>query len=61
LLSKCSLRRCVLGEPLDTVKYDPLGTFHIEAGKPGLKRHADLSKLVAEVRRFSPDVGLRTS
>jgi hypothetical protein len=55
------LRRCVLGEPLDTVKYDPLGTFHIEAGKPGLKRHADLSKLVAEVRRFSPDVGLRTS
>ena len=45
----------LLGEPLDTVKYDPLGTFHIEAGKPGLKRHADMSKLVAEVQRFSPD------
>ena len=44
----------LLGEPLDTVKYDPLGTFHLEAGKPGLKRHADLSKLVTEVRRFSP-------
>jgi hypothetical protein len=22
----------LLGEPLDTVKYDPLGTFHLEAG-----------------------------
>ena len=39
---------------METVKYDPLGTFHIEAGKPGLKRYADLSKLVAEVDRFSP-------
>ena len=25
-----------------------------KAGKPGLRRHADLSKLVAEVRHFSP-------
>ena len=25
----------VLGEPLETVKYDPLGTFHIEKGVPG--------------------------
>ena len=32
----------VLGEPLETVKYDPLGTFHIEKGVPGLRRHADL-------------------
>ena len=45
----------LLGEPLETVKYDPLGTFHIERNKPGLKRHADLSKLVAEVDRFSPE------
>ena len=44
----------LLGEPLETVKYDPLGTFHMEKGKPGLRRHADLSKLVAEVERFSP-------
>ena len=44
----------LLGESLETVKYDPLGTFHMERGKPGLRRHADLTKLVAEVRRFSP-------
>ena len=44
----------LLGEPLETVKYDPLGTFHVERGKPGLRRHADLSKLVSEVDRFSP-------
>ena len=44
----------LLGEPLETVKYDPLGTFHVERGKPGLRRHADLSKLVSEVNRFSP-------
>ena len=25
----------VLGEPLETVKYDPLGTFHIEKAFPG--------------------------
>ena len=45
----------LLGEPLETVKYDPLGTFHVEKGKPGLRRHADLSLLVDEVRRFSPE------
>ena len=28
----------VLGEPLETVKYDPLGTFHIEKGVPGVEK-----------------------
>jgi|TARA_B110000977_G_scaffold87416_1_gene116284 phytoene dehydrogenase-like protein len=45
----------LVGEPLETIKYDPLGTFHVEKDKPGLRRHADLSKLVSEVERFSPD------
>ena len=45
----------LVGEPIDTVKYDPLGTFHLEKGKPGLRRHADLSKLVTEVEKFSPN------
>ena len=27
---------------------------YIEAGKPGLRRHADLAKLVGEVEKFSP-------
>ena len=45
----------LLGEELETVKYDPLGTFHIEPDAPGLRRHADLAKLVSEVRRFSPN------
>ena len=44
----------LLDESIETIKYDPLGTFHMERGKPGLRRHADLTKLVAEVRRFSP-------
>ena len=44
----------LLGEPLETASYDPLGTFHVERGVPGLRRHADLDLLVAEVRRFSP-------
>ena len=43
----------VLGEPLETVKYDPLGTFHIEKGVPGLRRHADLDLLCEEIERFS--------
>jgi len=43
----------VLGEPLQTVKYDPLGTFHIEKGVPGLRRHADLDLLCEEIERFS--------
>ena len=44
----------LLGEELETVKYDPLGTFHIEPNVPGLRRHANLGTLVSEVRRFSP-------
>ena len=44
----------LLGEELETVSYDPLGTFHIEPDAPGLRRHADLAKLVSEVKRFSP-------
>ena len=43
----------VLGESLETVKYDPLGTFHIEKGVPGLRRHADLDALCDEIERFS--------
>ena len=45
----------LLGEELETVKYDPLGTFHIEPDAPGLRRHASLAKLVSEVKRFSPN------
>jgi phytoene dehydrogenase-like protein len=45
----------LLDEEIETVKYDPLGTFHIEPDAPGLRRHADLAKLVSEVNRFSPN------
>lgn len=45
----------VLGEEIETVKYDPLGTFHIERGVPGLRRHADLELLTNEIERFSKD------
>jgi len=45
----------VLGEEIETVKYDPLGTFHIERGVPGLRRHADLEVLTNEIERFSKD------
>jgi len=45
----------LVGEPLDVVEYDPLGTYHIPGTTAPLRRYGNLSKFLGEVRRENPE------
>ena len=44
----------MLDEPIETVKYDPLGAFHVDKSLPPLQRFSSFEKLVPQIERFSP-------